>query len=74
LVSEINESCPQSCILSGNAIDEAVPVLAMASDWLQLDSTDDWVRHDSEIVSPFCEKRCVYKHRGAIFAELIVLR
>lgn len=46
----------------------------MASDWLQLDSTDDWVRHDSEIVSPFCEKRCVYKHCGAIFAELIVLR
>jgi len=23
----------------------------MASEWLQLDSTDDWVRHDSEIVS-----------------------
>ncbi|KAG1771016.1 PRMT5-domain-containing protein [Suillus occidentalis] len=30
-------------------LDEAVPILVMASDWLQLDSTDDWVRHDSEI-------------------------
>ena len=37
---------------SGNATDEAVPVLVMVSDWLQLDSTDVWVRYDSEIVSP----------------------
>ena len=22
----------------------------MASDWLELDATDDWVRHDAEIV------------------------
>jgi len=33
--------------------DEAAPLLVMASDWLQLDSTDDWVRHDSEIVSSY---------------------
>lgn len=32
-----------------STLDEAVPVLVMVSDWLQLDSTDDWVRHDSEI-------------------------
>ena len=24
----------------------------MISDWLELDAADDWVRHDSEIVSP----------------------
>jgi hypothetical protein len=23
----------------------------MASEWLQLDATDDWVRHDSGVVS-----------------------
>ena len=27
--------------------------MAMASDWLQLDAVDDWVRHDSGIVSSF---------------------
>lgn len=31
--------------------DEAEGVIAMISDWLELDATDDWVRHDSEIVS-----------------------
>ncbi|KAH7930189.1 PRMT5-domain-containing protein [Leucogyrophana mollusca] len=30
-------------------LDEAEGVVGMISDWLQLDSTDDWVRHDSEI-------------------------
>ena len=24
----------------------------MASDWLELDAADDWVRHDAEIVRP----------------------
>ncbi|KIJ67063.1 hypothetical protein HYDPIDRAFT_85533 [Hydnomerulius pinastri MD-312] len=30
-------------------LDEAEIVVAMASEWLQLDATDDWVRHDSGI-------------------------
>ncbi|KAH7907940.1 PRMT5-domain-containing protein [Hygrophoropsis aurantiaca] len=30
-------------------LDEAEGIVAMISDWLQLDSTDDWLRHDSEI-------------------------
>ncbi|KAH7884506.1 PRMT5-domain-containing protein [Phlebopus sp. FC_14] len=30
-------------------LDEAEIVLTMAPEWLQLDSTDDWVRHDSGI-------------------------
>ncbi|KAH9936058.1 PRMT5-domain-containing protein [Amylocystis lapponica] len=30
-------------------LDEAEGVLAMVSDWLELDAPDDWVRHDSEI-------------------------
>ncbi|KAI6116886.1 PRMT5-domain-containing protein [Pisolithus croceorrhizus] len=30
-------------------LDEAEFVLAMASEWLRLDSDDDWVRHDSAI-------------------------
>lgn len=37
--------------MSGKWIDEAEIVVAMASDWLQLDATDDWIRHDSGIVS-----------------------
>ena len=32
--------------------DETEGVTAMISDWLELDAADDWVRHDSEIVSP----------------------
>ena len=32
-------------------IDETEFVLALASEWLRLDSDDDWVRHDSGIVS-----------------------
>lgn len=43
-------------------------VLVMASDWLQLDSTDDWVRHDSEIVSSV--KFGFYDCRGATFLFL----
>jgi protein arginine N-methyltransferase 5 len=31
--------------------DEAEGVIAMISDWLELDAEDNWVRHDSEIVS-----------------------
>ena len=34
------------------AKDEAEGVIAMISDWLELDATDDWVRHDSEMVYP----------------------
>ncbi|KIJ12820.1 hypothetical protein PAXINDRAFT_117778 [Paxillus involutus ATCC 200175] len=30
-------------------LDEAEIVVAMASEWLQLDATDDWVRHDSGV-------------------------
>ncbi|KAI0049761.1 PRMT5-domain-containing protein [Auriscalpium vulgare] len=30
-------------------LDEADGVAVMLSDWLELDATDDWVRHDSEI-------------------------
>lgn len=43
----------------------------MISDWLELDSEDHWVRHDSEIVSlssPFIPKlysRCGSQSRGA---------
>lgn len=33
-----------------HAKDEAEGVIAMISDWLELDAVDDWVRHDSEIV------------------------
>ncbi|KAH9912809.1 PRMT5-domain-containing protein [Fomitopsis serialis] len=29
-------------------LDEAEGVVAVASEWLELDATDDWVRHDSE--------------------------
>ena len=39
--------------MSGKLTDEAEIVVAMASDWLQLDATDDWIRHDSGIVSSF---------------------
>jgi hypothetical protein len=31
--------------------EEAEGVIAMVSDWLELDAADSWVRHDSEIVS-----------------------
>lgn len=31
-------------------VDEAENVIGIASDWLELDSPDDWVRHDCEIV------------------------
>ena len=34
-------------------IDEAEIVVAMASEWLHLDAADDWIRHDSGIVSSF---------------------
>ena len=34
-------------------VDEAENVIAVVSDWLQLDSADNWVRCDSEIVSLF---------------------
>lgn len=32
-------------------VDEGDGVVVMISDWLELDAADDWVRHDSEIVS-----------------------
>jgi type II protein arginine methyltransferase len=32
------------------AIEDAEGVVALISDWLELDAADDWVRHDSEIV------------------------
>jgi hypothetical protein len=31
--------------------EEAEGVIVMISDWLGLDASDSWVRHDSEIVS-----------------------
>ena len=31
--------------------EEAEGVIVMVSDWLELDASDSWVRHDSEIVS-----------------------
>jgi heme-degrading monooxygenase HmoA len=31
-------------------VDEAEGVTVMVSEWLELDATDDWVRHDAEIV------------------------
>jgi hypothetical protein len=31
-------------------LDEAEGVTVMVSEWLELDATDDWVRHDAEIV------------------------
>jgi hypothetical protein len=34
-----------------HASEEAEGVIAMVSDWLELDAADSWVRHDSEIVS-----------------------
>ncbi|KZT07625.1 PRMT5-domain-containing protein [Laetiporus sulphureus 93-53] len=30
-------------------LDEAERVIVMVSDWLELDATDDWVRHDAEM-------------------------
>ncbi|OBZ72201.1 Protein arginine N-methyltransferase 5 [Grifola frondosa] len=30
-------------------LDEAEGIVALVSDWLELDAADDWVRHDSEI-------------------------
>lgn len=39
--------------MSEKLTDEAEIVVAMASDWLQLDAADDWIRHDSGIVSSF---------------------
>lgn len=38
-------------LLMWRGIDEADGVIVMVSDWLELDAADDWVRHDSEIVS-----------------------
>ncbi|KAI0064783.1 PRMT5-domain-containing protein [Artomyces pyxidatus] len=35
--------------LTMTRLDEAEGVIAMVSDWLELDASDDWVRHDSEI-------------------------
>ncbi len=32
--------------------DEAEGAIGFASEWLELDSSDDWVRNDSETVSP----------------------
>ena len=31
-------------------VDEAEGVIGVVSDWLELDSLDEWVRHDAEIV------------------------
>ena len=39
--------------VSGKLTDEAEILVAMASDWLQLDATDDWIRRDSGTVSSF---------------------
>ncbi|EJD06474.1 PRMT5-domain-containing protein [Fomitiporia mediterranea MF3/22] len=37
----------EECNMTG--LDEAEGVIGIASDWLELDSPDDWVRHDCEI-------------------------
>jgi hypothetical protein len=46
---------PGCILLTGEVHDsgseEAEGVIVMISDWLELDATDSWVRHDSEIVS-----------------------
>jgi protein arginine N-methyltransferase 5 len=41
------------CVLAAepSGIDETEGVIAIISSWLELDAADDWVRHDSEIVS-----------------------
>lgn len=39
----------------------------MISDWLELDATDDWVRHDAEIVcfaiAPLCYRLFLFFRR-----------
>jgi len=46
---------PGCILLTGEVHDsgseEAEGVIVMISDWLELDASDSWVRHDSEIVS-----------------------
>lgn len=47
----------------------------MISDWLELDATDDWVRHDSEIVSFFYKyviPRLVASHRVTEEITLVI--
>lgn len=34
-------------------LDEAEGVIGVISDWLELDSLDEWVRHDAETVRPY---------------------
>jgi hypothetical protein len=35
------------------ALDEAEGIIAMVAEWLELDSLDDGIRHDAEIVRLF---------------------
>lgn len=35
---------------SASCVDEAENVIALASEWLELDAEDAWVRHDAEVV------------------------
>lgn len=44
-------------------LDEAENVLGVASEWIELDSPDDWLRHDYEIVSDFQRLESVSWHR-----------
>ncbi len=39
--------------------EEVEGVIVMVSDWLELDSADSWVRHDSEIVSVLRRRRLI---------------
>ncbi|KAG6917003.1 hypothetical protein DXG01_004268 [Tephrocybe rancida] len=40
---------PKVLVDMGVTLDEAEGATVMVSDWLELDATDDWVRHDAEI-------------------------
>lgn len=50
-------------------VDEADGVIVMVSDWLELDAADDWVRHDSEIVSTYFY--IITPHISPLFVLLI---
>lgn len=53
-------------------VDEAECIIPLISDWLELDASDEWVRHDAEIVShtPFPHTRYV---RNGCYHALAIL-
>ena len=52
-------------------VEEAEYIIPIISDWLELDASDDWVRHDAEIVSrlPFRSNG----HSQEVYYALLVL-